>query len=250
MARSMIAGLTHCQLQVIEPDAAKHDIANVMFHTEAGPALKQADIVVLAVKPQIMSLAIQGITPYIHSDALIVSIAAGVTIQQLQTQLTVVNTCMPIVRAMPNTPALIQQGMTGLYANAFCTDQHKQQANVLMQAIGQHLWVDQETLLDAVTAVSGSGPAYFFLFMEAMIQAGQTLGLSVEQATQLVLQTGLGATQLAAQSDIELATLRQQVTSKGGTTAQALQSFDDSDLRAIVHHAVQAAFDRAKTLGS
>ncbi len=149
---------------------------------------------------------------------------------------------------MPNTPALLQCGASGLFSNALVTNKQKQQAEEIMQAVGMVIWVDNEEQLNAVTAVSGSGPAYFFLMMEAMQQAGEKLGLTKEIAQQLVLQTALGAARMATESDLSPAELRQKVTSKGGTTEQAILSFQSANFQQIVLRALEAANNRSISL--
>jgi len=149
---------------------------------------------------------------------------------------------------MPNTPSLLQCGASGLFANKQVSDGQKQQAENIMQAVGIVIWVSSEDQLNAVTAVSGSGPAYFFLMMEAMQQAGERLGLSTEVAQKLVLQTALGAARMAIESDIPAAELRKNVTSKGGTTEQAILSFQSADFQQTVLNALTAANDRSISL--
>mgnify|MGYP001817641623 FL=1 len=149
---------------------------------------------------------------------------------------------------MPNTPSLLQCGASGLYANEQVSDTQRDQAQSILEAVGIVSWVETETLLNAVTAVSGSGPAYYFLMMEAMQQAGEKLGLSAEVSRQLVLQTALGAARMAIENDIAPAELRKMVTSKGGTTEQAILSFQSAGFEKIVEQALQAANDRSISL--
>lgn len=212
-------------------------------------AVKDADVVVLAVKPQVMKPVAEGLKPHLKADCLIISIAAGITIDSISQWLGE----LAIVRCMPNTPALVQTGASGLYANASTSAEQKQNANEILSAVGIVEWLDSEALLDPVTAVSGSGPAYYFLMMEAMIDAGVAQGLSRETATQLTLQTALGAAQLAQNSDVDVAELRRRVTSPNGTTEQAILSFERDGLRDTVARAMQACTDRsielAKELG-
>jgi len=153
-----------------------------------------------------------------------------------------------IVRAMPNTPALIQAGATGLYACDAVNADGRAGAEAVLRAAGLTLWVDDEELLDSITAISGSGPAYFFLFMEALQHAGVSLGLEEKSARLLTLQTALGAARMALESNSDLAELRRQVTSPGGTTEQAIRQFTDDDLSAVVQRAAKAAARRAKEL--
>ena len=177
--------------------------------------------------------------------ALIISIAAGITLGQLEHWL---GADMPIVRCMPNTPALVEAGATGLYANTNVDPGQREQAKTIMNSVGLAIWVDNEDQIDAVTAVSGSGPAYFFLVMEAMIEAGKELGLSEPVAKQLTLQTALGSAQMAITSDEDAAELRRRVTSPGGTTEAAINIMENKQLRAIFMDALRGAYDRSKEL--
>jgi pyrroline-5-carboxylate reductase len=176
---------------------------------------------------------------------LVLSIAAGITLGQLESW---IGTELPIVRCMPNTPALVETGATGLFANQNVSDVQRDQARSIMGAVGLALWVENEDQIDAVTAVSGSGPAYFFLVMEAMMAAGRDLGLSEQVAKQLTLQTALGSAQMAITSDVEPAELRRRVTSPGGTTERAIGIMEDQQLRAVFKQALQGAYDRSKEL--
>jgi pyrroline-5-carboxylate reductase len=173
---------------------------------------------------------------------LIVSIAAGITTSHLQSWL---GGDTAIVRCMPNTPALVGKGASGLFANKFVSDDQKQLAEQIMSAVGLSVWVDTEADIDTVTALSGSGPAYFFLFMEAMQNAAKEMGISNELARQLTYQTALGAAELALNSTDDIAVLRRNVTSPGGTTEQAINKFEDGGLRELVTSALQAARDRS-----
>lgn len=208
-------------------------------------AAQQADVVVLGVKPQMLKDMCATLQPALAHNPLIVSLAAGVTLPKLSEWL---GNHLPIVRCMPNTPSLVQVGASGLYANQQCNDAHKQQVETMMAAVGLTTWLSEEALMNPLTAVSGSGPAYFFLVMEAMIDAGQSMGLSAEAARELTLQTALGAATLASQSDKSPAELRQQVTSPGGTTEQAILSFEHDQLREMFKRAMSAASERGKTL--
>ncbi|KAF0810960.1 pyrroline-5-carboxylate reductase [Alcanivorax sp. S71-1-4] len=206
---------------------------------------QRCDALVLAVKPQVMAEVCASLRPHFGDRApLIISIAAGVTVDNLRTWLGDV----PVIRTMPNTPALVQAGATGLFAGPGVTEEHRTLANQIMGSVGLSFWFEQESELDVVTAVSGSGPAYFFLLMEAMINAGEQLGLDSRTARQLVLQTAWGAAQLAITSEQPPATLREQVTSPGGTTAAALNVFEQAGLRDLVDKALTAARDRAREL--
>ncbi|SFR53596.1 pyrroline-5-carboxylate reductase [Thiomicrospira sp. ALE5] len=206
------------------------------------------DLLVLAVKPQQLQAVCHELAPLLmHRERLplFVSIAAGITTDTLSRWL---GLDCAIVRTMPNTPALIQTGATGLFANANVTAAQHEQAEQVLRTAGITLWVKDEAMLDAVTALSGSGPAYFFLFMEAMVSAGKNLGLPAETAQLLTLQTALGAAKMALESDVDLAELRARVTSPNGTTEQAIKSFQQAQLDHTVAQAMQAAYQRAQKL--
>lgn len=221
--------------------AREHGIA--VFEDNA-TAVAGADIVVLAVKPQVMKDVCLALAPALPADALIVSIAAGIPCASLARWLG----DKAIVRCMPNTPALLHQGASGLYANARTSEAQREQADALLSAVGLVLWLDEEQQIDAVTAVSGSGPAYFFLLMEAMTAAGTRLGLSAETASLLARQTALGAARMALVSDVEPAELRRRVTSPKGTTEAAINTFQAGGFEALVEQALQAAAHRSAEL--
>lgn len=253
MAGSLIGGLlnagfTASNITVAEPDKTRRQVLNDQFNintsAENNTAL-EADIIILAVKPQLLKTVCQQFDNSKINNSLFISIAAGVKSSDINRWL---GGDHAVVRCMPNTPALLQCGVSGLFANEFVSEEQKQQAEKIMQAVGIVLWVDTDEQLNAVTAVSGSGPAYFFLMMEAMQQAGEELGLTAEVARQLVLQTALGAARMATEGDSSPAELRQKVTSKGGTTEQAILSFQSADYFQIVLDAVEAANNRSITL--
>ena len=204
-------------------------------------AIEGADVVVLAVKPQMMKAVCETIRPSLKPHQLVVSIAAGITCASMNNWLGE----QPIVRCMPNTPALLRQGVSGLYATADVTAEQRQQAEELLSAVGIALWLNEEQQLDAVTAVSGIGPAYFFLLIEAMTAAGVKLGLPHEVAEQLAEQTALGAANMAVDSDVDAAELRRRVTSPGGTTQAAIESFQAGGFEALVEKALGAAAHRS-----
>lgn len=209
-------------------------------------AVANADIVVLAVKPQVMKTLLEDLASSIGSNKpLIISIAAGIEIRSLDKWL---GGGQSIVRCMPNTPALVQTGATALFANAKVTAEQKEHANSILNAVGITLWVEQEKALDAVTAVSGSGPAYFFMVMEAMQAAGEKLGLSSEAAKILTLQTALGAAKMAVDSDVDAAELRRRVSSPGGTTLEAISVFEQQGLINMFSDAMTACHDRSQEL--
>jgi pyrroline-5-carboxylate reductase len=212
-----------------------------------GQALAGADVIVLAVKPQVMQAVCRDLAGHLQANQLIVSIAAGINCTSLQDWLGA-QTPRAIVRCMPNTPSLLRQGVSGLFANAQVSDAQKQQAEQLLSAVGLALWLDKETLIDAVTAVSGSGPAYFFLMIEAITAAGEQLGLPRETAAQLTLHTALGAARMACESDLEAAELRRRVTSPNGTTEAAIKTFQAGGFGPLVQQAMNAAAHRSAEL--
>ncbi len=256
MARSLIGGLTTdgypaSAITVIEPDADKRSALSERFGvaaTDDGPAsAADADIVVLAVKPQIMHDVVTALAPTLaQRRPLVVSVAAGVRTADIGRWLGYDG---PLVRCMPNTPALLQSGVTALYANAHVDADQRDAAESILRAVGTVIWLDDEQLMDTVTAISGSGPAYFFLIMEALENAAVARGLPAQQARLLAIETALGAARMALESDDDPATLRASVTSKGGTTAAALEAFEQGDLVGLVDRAVGAAHDRAAELG-
>lgn len=208
--------------------------------------LAAADAVVLAVKPQVMADTARALSPLLgEARPLMLSIAAGIPLAALRQWL---GEDFAYVRCMPNTPSLLGVGATGLYADAATTAEQRQLADDIMATAGISAWVDDESLIDAVIATSGSGPAYFFAFMEAMIAGARELGLDQTTARELVLQTALGAARMATESGDDPATLRARVTSKGGTTAAALNHFETGDLDRLVAGAMRAASDRAAQL--
>ena len=221
-------------------------IASVNITHDNHQAVANADVVVLAVKPQMMKTVLEDLASSVQqSKPLMISIAAGIETNSLDKWL---GGDMPIVRCMPNTPALVQSGATALFANSKVNGEQKELADQILRAVGIALWVEQESALDAVTAVSGSGPAYFFLVMEAMQTAGEQLGLSADVAKQLTLQTALGAAQMAIASDVGTDELRRRVTSPGGTTAEAIKVFEDAGLRDTFNKALIACRDRSEEL--
>ncbi|MCV6588730.1 MAG: pyrroline-5-carboxylate reductase [Marinobacterium sp.] len=251
MARAIIGGLLANgypaeQIWACEPDASRlEDLTALGLKTSTNnnQAVLAADVVILAVKPQIMKAVLEPLTESVQQkQPLIVSVAAGIPAESLERWL---GGNVAIVRCMPNTPALVQQGASGLVANNRVTDTQRVQAEQVMTATGIALWVNSEAELDAVTAVSGSGPAYYFLVMEAMIEAGMKLGLSEEVATQLTLQTARGAATMAFDSEHPPAELRRRVTSPNGTTERAINSYENAGLRQVFMDGMQACSDRS-----
>jgi pyrroline-5-carboxylate reductase len=208
-------------------------------------ACRNADVVVLAVKPQVMKEVVAGFADALAHRPLVISIAAGIPMAALQAWL---GADKPIVRCMPNTPSLVQAGASGLYASDGVSDTQKTLATEILDAVGMTVWLESEDDLDAVTAVSGSGPAYFFLLMEAMEKAGTELGLNPETARRLTLQTALGAAKMAHQSDVDPAELRRRVSSPGGTTERAVATFVEAGLPELVARAMTAARDRSRQM--
>ncbi|WP_020558091.1 pyrroline-5-carboxylate reductase [Thiofilum flexile] len=258
MARSLILGLLRdnsspIAIRVSDPDpnqlaAIQQHWPEITTSTSNETIVQGADIVVLAVKPQVMREVAQALAASCQTTRpLIISIAAGITIDSLQQWL---GGQLPIVRCMPNTPALVQAGATGLYANPLVSEPQRNQAESILRSVGITLWFEEEAALNAVTAVSGSGPAYFFLVMEAMQAAAQHLGLPTKEAGLLVVQTALGAAKLALESQESPAELRRKVTSKGGTTAAAIDILQEKQLAAIFLEAMQAATKRSETLAA
>jgi len=203
-------------------------------------AVNHCDMVVLAVKPQILPSVAKQLSSHIGSDTLVVSVAAGITLELLQSYLD----GRPAVRSMPNTPALIGEGASGLFASKNTSQQQKDSVTEVFKSVGIVEWLGSETDLDLVTAVSGSGPAYFFLFMEAMVEAAVDMGLDRETAHRLCVQTCRGASTIATQNP-DIAELRKRVTSPNGTTEKAISAFENGDLRALVKTAMQDCADRS-----
>ena len=220
---------------------------NLEVFTDNSELVRHCDVIVLAVKPQILSSVCQLLKQALNSNTLIISIAAGVRVHDIDRWLS--GDCA-IVRTMPNTPALLNQGVTGMFANERVSDAQKELATSILNSVGQSLWVTDEVMLDAVTALSGSGPAYFFLMIESMSKAGVALGLDEKTAQSLSIQTALGASMMASVSDESPRDLRTNVTSLNGTTQAAIESFQDQDFDMIVAHAMRAAFDRASQLAA
>ncbi len=253
MASAIIGGLLKrgmaaAQIQVVEPLEDQRRKLQQQFgvavNAQPGAGLGGASMVVWAVKPQTFKDAAQ--QARLHTkDALHLSVAAGIRSDSIASWLST----QRIVRAMPNTPALVGQGMTALFARDAVTAADRLAVEQVIQPTGDYLWLDDEKQLDAVTALSGSGPAYVFYFIEAMIEAGVEMGLSPEQAHQLAVATFVGSSALAKASDEAPETLRARVTSKGGTTHTALTSMEQDSVKPLFMRAIHAARQRAKELG-
>lgn len=255
MGASLIGGLIASNypaslITAADPDAEKRTIMvnryGIAAYDDNLTAVRGASAVVLAVKPQMLKDTLQPLAPALRtSGSVIISVAAGIRSDAIAGWL---GGQAAVVRAMPNTPALIRAGATGLFANNQVNTQQRQLADSILQPVGLTLWLDDEDLMDAVTAISGSGPAYFFLFIEALEQTGQELGLSREQSRLLALQTAYGAASMARESDVDAAALRERVTSKGGTTEQAIKCLRDGGLENLLRQAATAARDRSREL--
>ena len=258
MASALIGGLCDptkgalCQpgdIRVVDINAESLNRLKYQYGIQTSPTvdenIRQSNVVLLSVKPQQMRDVAQNLAPHL-TNQLVISIAAGIRITDLSRWL---NNYSAIVRTMPNMPALINQGITGIFANPSVSEEQRAMANAILSAVGSTLWLKDEAQLDAVTAVSGSGPAYVFYFIEAMQKAAEELGFTPEQGRQLALSTFSGAVELAGNSAESVATLRERVTSKGGTTYAALTSLEQSGVAKAIIKAIEAADSRSKELG-
>jgi pyrroline-5-carboxylate reductase len=252
MASSLISGLIasghsaqHIWVSDINPDSLKILATSLAVNTttDNSEVINAVDVVVLAVKPQILKEVAEKAAPLIQQKkSLVVSIAAGISQASLSQWL---GSSIAIVRCMPNTPALVLTGATALHANAKVSASEHDLAESIMRSVGIALWVEEETELDAVTAVSGSGPAYYFLLMEAMEKTALALGLTTNTARLLVQQTALGAAKIALESTESPEELRKRVTSPGGTTQKAIETFEAGGFSELVSKALHAARDRS-----
>ena len=257
MARSLVGGLVDrgCKpgrITVSEPSPEQRALlakrVPVRMSEDGAAAAHDADVLVFAVKPQVMQSAAKAVAGAVQAKRpLVVSVAAGITTGDLDRWL---GGGQAIVRVMPNTPALLGAGAAGLYATAKVSPDQRVTAQALMEAVGQAHWIEDEALMDAVTALSGSGPAYFFLLMECMEEAALELGLPPDTARALTLQTAFGAARMAQESGEAPAALRRQVTSPNGTTAAALGVFEDGKFATLVQKALSAARDRGRQLSA
>ena len=257
MARSLISGLIKAGydsnlISVSNRSEGKLIALNKDFGIKTSldnyEIAKDADVIVLAVKPQFMAEMLNQLTAKINNygNRLIISLAAGVTVERLTSLL---NGHKKIVRLMPNTPALIGYGVTGTFAAPDVNAEEKEFTNRILTAVGKVVWVEKESDINTVTAASGSSPAYFFLFMQYLIEHTKEMGLSEEQARTLVVETALGAAQMAIKNaDVSLETLRAQVTSKGGTTFAAISKFEELNLKDSVSAAMDACVTRAEEM--
>ncbi|HEY9034064.1 MAG TPA: pyrroline-5-carboxylate reductase [Pseudomonadales bacterium] len=255
MAQAMIGGMiangiAPAAIRAADPFAGSREAVQKQFGIHASEdnraVIEGADVVILAVKPQQMqALCIDIRDSLLAQQPLLISIAAGIRCAMLESWL---DNSLAIVRCMPNTPALVQKAASALYANPQVSTGQRQLAGELVSSFGSVDWVADERLMDAVTALSGSGPAYFFLVMQAMMEAGEALGLAPEVARNLTLQTALGAADMASTADVDVAELRRRVTSPGGTTEAAIACFEQGGLRELFLQALNAADARSKTL--
>lgn len=255
MAQALVSGLVSCGVKpslitVADPSSeAREQLAAKGLNTvdptaDAKAAVIDADIVVLAVKPQVMKAVVSSFSDVLDKQ-LVISVAAGLSTELLSDML---GGYENIVRAMPNTPAMIQMGATGLYGTDNISAEQKQLATAVMEASGLVMWVDNEEHMHAVTAVSGSAPAYMFYFIEAMVDGAVALGLDKEQASALAMQTMLGAAKMAMGSEDAPSELRRKVTSPNGTTQAAVESMQANDIGGQIGEAMQACYDRSQAL--
>lgn len=258
MGQALVTGLLDSDwnadsITIVDNDQAilsklSEKFSNCHVYSQSEAALNLADVVVLAVKPQAMQTACVQIAAQCQiKRPLIISIAAGVLINSIDSWL---GGELPIIRCMPNTPALVQSGITGLYANTEVSAKQRELAFEILSSVGTALWLEYESLLDAVTAVSGSGPAYFFYLIEAMMDAGKSLGLNETQARELTVATATGAAKLIAKSDQSAQALRLAVTSKGGTTEAAINTLQQYDMKKIIETAIKNAATRSQQLSN
>lgn len=257
MGRALIvsliaAGYSADKLYISNPSPEKLQLLKEKFgvHTTQNnaDAAQQADLIVFAVKPQTMPIVCKELKDIIAKNKpLVVSIAASISTTLMETWL---GNKPAIVRAMPNTPAAVNAGATGLFANAYAQGEQKDMAEMLFRSMGVAVWLDNEDQIDLVTAISGSGPAYYFLFMEAMQQAAESMGLSGDTARLLTSQTALGAVRMAMETPQNIMQLRESVTSPNGTTEAAIKVFEAGNIRKLVATAMQAACDRSKEIAA
>lgn len=255
MAQALLGGLIRrghppAQLTAADPDpdcrTRVADRFGIECHADNAAAVKDAALVILAVKPQVIDTVVLSLQGALPADCVVASIAAGTPLARLGKGL---SGGQPVARVMPNTPALLGSGASGLFCAPDCTDAQRALLREVFASVGEVVEVEDETLMEVVTAVSGSGPAYFFAFAEALTEAAVRAGLPPDAAEKLAAQTALGAGRMLAESDESAAELRQRVTSPGGTTAAALEVFSRGGLDALVGEAVDAAVARGHALG-
>lgn len=239
------------RIQVADPGSGVRDRLQrrwpVACFEKAADAIRDMDAIVLAVKPQVLPLVLAEIGDLVSHQQLVISIVAGIPTSQIAASL---KSNPPIVRTMPNTPALIGLGITGMYARINCSLAQRALTQNLMESAGEVVWLDKESLLDVVTAVSGSGPAYFYYLIECLRNAGTRLGLPVDVAAKLALHTAHGASVMAVQSNVDVTELRQRVTTSGGTTEAALEQLQAGHFEQLIDSAVTAATRRGPELAA
>jgi pyrroline-5-carboxylate reductase len=256
MAYALIKGLLNNgfdanQINISDPNEellqSRESELKVTTYSDNTSLLSNSDIIFFAVKPQVLSSVCLELKGVVKSKHLFVSIVAGIRSSDINRWL---GGNFALIRTMPNTPALFQTGVTGLFANELVNNEQKSLVSSILSSVGECFWVDEEKLIDAITAISGSGPAYFFLLMQSMTQAGMALGLDEETANSLSIQTAYGASLMANKTGKDSRTLRAEVTSPNGTTQSAIESFQDQNFEGIVANATRAAYDRARELSN
>ena len=256
MAYALIKGLLNNgfdanQINISDPNEElllnRESELKVTTYSDNASLLSNSDIIFFAVKPQVLSSVCLELKGVVKSKHLFVSIVAGIRSSDINRWL---GGNFSLIRTMPNTPALFQSGVTGLFANELVDNEQKSLVSSILSSVGECFWVNEEKLIDAITAISGSGPAYFFLLMESMKQAGMALGLDEETANSLSIQTAYGASLMANKTGKDSRTLRTEVTSPNGTTQSAIESFQDQNFEGIVANATRAAYDRARELSN
>ena len=256
MAYALIKGLLNNgfnanQINISDPNEElllnRESELKVTTYSDNTSLLSNSDLIFFAVKPQVLSSVCLELKGVVKSKHLFVSIVAGIRSSDINRWL---GGNFALIRTMPNTPALFQSGVTGLFANEVVDNDQKTLVESILSSVGECFWVNEEKLIDAITAISGSGPAYFFLLMESMKQAGIALGLDEETANSLSIQTAYGASLMANKTGKDSRTLRTEVTSPNGTTQSAIESFQDQNFEGIVANATRAAYDRARELSN
>ena len=256
MAYALIKGLLNNgfdanQINISDPNEEllrnRESELKVSTYSDNASLLSNSDVIFFAVKPQVLSNVCLELKGIVKSKHLFVSIVAGIRSSDINRWL---GGNFALIRTMPNTPALFQSGVTGLFANELVDNEQKSLVSSILSSVGECFWVNEEKLIDAITAISGSGPAYFFLLMESMKQAGIALGLDEEIANSLSIQTAYGASLMANKTGKDSRTLRAEVTSPNGTTQSAIESFQDQNFEGIVANATRAAYDRARELSN
>ena len=256
MAYALIKGLLNNgfdanQINISDPNEEllrnRESELKVTTYPDNASLLSNSDVIFFAVKPQVLSNVCLELKGTVKSKHLFVSIVAGIRSSDINRWL---GGNFSLIRTMPNTPALFQSGVTGLFSNEHVDNDQKSLVSSILSSVGECFWVNEEKLIDAITAISGSGPAYFFLLMESMKQAGMALGLDEETANSLSVQTAYGASLMANKTGKDSRTLRAEVTSPNGTTQTAIESFQDQNFEGIVANATRAAYDRAREISN